>query len=90
MSKSEESISDRLITKETKSPASALFYKYHTMNNEKENIKNTNDDSNAHRDEIGENTGTDTQLNKEIKTDAAEQEKSESSNKEQGPAGENL
>ncbi|MBE9585181.1 hypothetical protein IM792_12040 [Mucilaginibacter sp. JRF] len=60
------------------------------MNNDPKDIKQTNDDSDLHRDEIGENTGTDTLLNKSIKTDAIEQEESESSNKEQGPAGEDL
>lgn len=60
------------------------------MNNDPKDIKQANDESNQHRDEIGENTGTDTQINKSVKTDTVEQEESASSNKEQGPAGENL
>lgn len=61
------------------------------MNNEeKELLKHTNDDGDTHRDEIGENTGHDTELSREIKTDQHDQENSASSNKQQGPAGENL
>ncbi len=55
-----------------------------------EDLKKTNDDSNEHRDQIGENTGHDTELSREIKTDQHQQENSDSSNKEKGPAGEDL
>ena len=60
------------------------------MIDEEEALEKTNDDGNDHRDQIGENTGHDTELSREIKTDQHQQERSDSSNKEQGPAGENL
>ena len=48
-----------------------------------------NDKSDIHQDEIGENTGDDTQLAKEAKA-SDEKIGKESSNKGQGPSGENL
>ncbi|WP_256012237.1 hypothetical protein [Desertivirga xinjiangensis] len=60
------------------------------MIDEENTQKKTNDDGNEHRDQIGENTGHDTELSREIKTDQHQQENSDSSNKQKGPAGENL
>ncbi len=54
--------------------------------------KKTNDDSDLHKDEIGENTGDDTLLAQEAKLKPGEKANSEqgASNKGKGPAGENL
>jgi hypothetical protein len=54
--------------------------------------KNSNDDSDLHQDEIGENTGEDTLLAKQTKLKPGEKDKyeQESSNKGKGPAGEDL
>jgi hypothetical protein len=56
------------------------------------NNKTTNDDSDLHKDEIGENTGDDTLLAKQAELKPGEKAGSqmESSNKGKGPAGENL
>ena len=47
-----------------------------------------NDDSDLHNDEIGENSGEDTGLAKANKED--QDKKQNTSNKQQGPKGENL
>lgn len=60
------------------------------MTEEEETLKKNNDAGNEHRDQLGENTGHDTELSREIKTDKHQQENSDSSNKEKGPAGEDL
>jgi hypothetical protein len=56
------------------------------------NSEKNNDDSDLHNDEIGENTGDDTLIAKAAKLKPGEDVKTKqaSSNKEQGPAGENL
>ncbi len=60
------------------------------MNNDKEEIKKGNEDTSENLDQIGENTGQDTEMNNEAEPGKEDKEKSESSNKGQGPAGENL
>ena len=47
-----------------------------------------NDDSDLHKDELGENTGEDTGLAKAYKED--QEKKEDSPNKEKGPSKENL
>jgi hypothetical protein len=58
---------------------------------EKKTIKG-NDDSDLHNDEIGENTGEDTLIAKQANSKPVETDKSAeaTSNKGQGPSGENL
>lgn len=55
--------------------------------------KRNNDDSDLHKDEIGENTGEDTLLAKQTKLEPGDKDNAkqeESSNKGKGPAGEDL
>ncbi len=54
--------------------------------------KRNNDDSDLHKDEIGENTGEDTLLAKQAKLEPGDKDSAqqESSNKGKGPAGEDL
>ena len=61
------------------------------LNNKPVPDKN-NDDSDLHKDEIGENTGADTAIAKEAALEPGETgiDEMESSNKGQGPAGEGL
>jgi hypothetical protein len=56
---------------------------------EKNKVKG-NDDSDVHNNEIGENTGEDTLIAKAAKADEKDKSKSATSNKGQGPSGENL
>jgi hypothetical protein len=58
---------------------------------DKKAVKN-NDDSDLHNDELGENTGDDTLIAETVnlKSDEEDIGKMPSSNKGQGPAGENL
>jgi len=57
-----------------------------------EEIKNNNDPSDLHKDELGENSGDDTALAKEAKlaTGQKAEVEIESSNKGKGPKGEDL
>lgn len=59
------------------------------MINEEAKAKNHRDDR-EQADQIGENTGSDTEIAREAETDQHEQENSDSSNKEKGPEGEGL
>ncbi|SDD46845.1 hypothetical protein SAMN05216464_101812 [Mucilaginibacter pineti] len=54
--------------------------------------KRNNDDSDLHKDEVGENTGEDTLLAKQDKLKPCDRDNTEqeSSNKGKGPAGEDL